>query len=403
MRIIESYLNDYKQSTKHEQSVMSDKMVKYIIGSCFKKMNRRAFHWASSDMIGFLTRVDRLPTMPSVIKPDHKLSAFLRCTTEETNKETFGQWVMTYHPSKSPAELPSLDDLLAFTAGHSDYKFDDNIETIFHSLLLSSLYAYICLTMKLKRCMNANDVGQFCNAIHLLYLLSHSNAMKAYFTDVPIAHPSFTSARHHKETVLTAVHKKLGWEWQDVGDNEDGDEDSDPQERFLEDSAGSVYRRSFMSFVDHYAALRLLERRAGHLPADEKIKLSLVAVKHPRVCYSSWKEMEGVIHKTCQDFRSTTTPNPVEGQVIITKIKGLVKESLDRAPAIFAFQRLLDIHEGIEGGDVPIYPRFQASIHCESSLAAILCQLHDVEEGSNSDLHKLFQACPSSHSSSFTP
>ena len=149
-----------------------------------------------------------------------------------------------------------------------------------------------------------------------------------------------------------------------------------------------------MSFVDHYAALRLLERRAVYLPADEMIKLSLVAVKHPKAYYSTWEQMEKVIHKTCQDFRSTTTtPNPVEGQDIINRLKGLIQESLNQAPAIVSFQVLLKQHATAQD----TLRHFPASIHCESSLATILCQIHDAPNASNLSLRELFQACSSSH------
>ena len=309
---------------------MSDKMLKYIIGSCFKKMKRRAFYWASCFMIGSLTAVDlvHVPTTLSTAKPDHKLSTFLGSTTKDTNKQTFAQWVMTYHPSKSLAELPSVDDFLTFTGGHSNYQFDHNVATTFHSLLLSSLYAYLCLAMQLHCSMEQHKkqepeakkiipgyVGSFCNAIRILYLLSHSNAMKAYFTFVklPIVRPSSAIALYYQHQVLRAVHDKLGWPLPSVDmpkANDDGDEDSDPQdscvEYFKENDVQSIYRRSFMSFVDHYAALRLLERRAVYLQPDETIKLSLVAVKHPKTYYFPWEEMEAVIHKTCQDFNYYT-------------------------------------------------------------------------------------------------
>ena len=56
-----------------------------------------------------------------------------------------------------------------------------------------------------------------------------------------------------------------------------------------------------MSFVDHYAGLRILERRSIALPADENIKLSLIGIKHPTLYYLLWEEMEKVI-EMCLDF-----------------------------------------------------------------------------------------------------
>lgn len=71
MKILESYFNEYKQSNmmKDERSSISDKMSKYVIGSCFKKMYRRAFHWASSIMVGTLTFItwDHVAPFPSVV------------------------------------------------------------------------------------------------------------------------------------------------------------------------------------------------------------------------------------------------------------------------------------------------------------------------------------------------
>ena len=50
-----------------------------------------------------------------------------------------------------------------------------------------------------------------------------------------------------------------------------------------------------MSFVDHYAGLRILERQSIALLADENIKLSLIGIKHPTLYYHLWEEMEKVI------------------------------------------------------------------------------------------------------------
>ena len=155
-----------------------------------------------------------------------------------------------------------------------------------------------------------------------------------------------------------------------------------------------------MSLVDHYAALRLLERRSHFLPVDETIKLSLIAVKHPTLRFFPWDEMEKVIHKICQDFGSTTS-NPVEGQCMIDKIKehlDRIKEYDDLGGAILPFEKLLKKHRDDLNMNEPC---FLACVHCESALAAILCRLHDIQ--GESDLHELFQACPSPHSLSFTP
>ena len=140
-------------------------MLKYIIGSCFKKMHRRAFHWALAIMIGCLNSVNSddlhvTPFSPVAIKSDYGLSIFLGTTIDDSpgsNKQTFGQWVMTYHPSKSLADLPSLNDFLTSTSGPSDYLFDQNRAAVFHTLLLSSLYAYLCLSMQLFHSMPSNQ------------------------------------------------------------------------------------------------------------------------------------------------------------------------------------------------------------------------------------------------------
>ena len=61
-----------------------------------------------------------------------------------------------------------------------------------------------------------------------------------------------------------------------------------------------------MSFVNHYAGLRILEWRSIALPADENIKLSLIGIKHPMLYYCSWEEMEKVI-ETCLDFHPSNS------------------------------------------------------------------------------------------------
>ena len=325
---------------------------------------------------------------------------------------------MTYHPDrdKRQNELPSLDDFLTPASGSSNYQFDQNIARVFHSLLLSSLYAYLCLMEQLLQSTKTakeeqirRNVGSFSNAVRILYFVSHSNAMKAYFTLVglPLLYPAYRDSGYYKNQLRYAIHTKLNLpimlEAYDYGDR-----DSDPQENYVEDfkenNALSIYRRSFMSFVDYYASLRILERRCSRLPADTTIKLSLFAVRHPKIYYFPWEEMEKVILKTCQDFRSTTTSNPVEGQDMINKIKGHLDRSEGSRTSdkvIDSFKTLLMMHRYEQILNLQPYPLFPASIHCEAFLAAILCQLLD--SVNNLELHKLFQACPSSHTSSFIP
>lgn len=427
MSILETYLNEFRRlSSQKERDSISNKMTKYLIGSCFKKMCRRAFDWPSSCMIGSLTSTDwrsDAPKFPSgiAIKPDARLSKFLRTATSSTEGgSTFGEWVMTYHPFKSGDNLPSLDDFLNFALGPSEYEFDGKIADIFLDLFLSSVYAYLSLMKRLRHYIKAKDqkniqkcVGPFSNAIRIFYLVSHSNAMKVYFahTSAPLAYPSPQASVFYKHRVDSIICKQLGWGREDVvpEDNRDWDEDWEDREReenYVEDfklkdpDIRLIYRRSFMSFVDHYAALRLLERRSLYLPKDEAIKLSLVAVKDPAPRYFPWEEMEKVILKTCQDFRGSTTSSHVqvrvEGQDMIDKIKEhLGKNKSSENTAIKPFITLLQLHDrGIQLVDSQ-YPSFPACIHCESSLAAILYQLHSSPgQDGPSDLHNLFQVCP---------
>ena len=84
------------------------------------------------------------------IKNDQRLSDFLRMNTEwpiSNNNETFGEYEMTFNPSKSLDNLASLDNFLTQALGplgSTTYVFDSNIATTFHTLLLSSLYYYLC-------------------------------------------------------------------------------------------------------------------------------------------------------------------------------------------------------------------------------------------------------------------
>jgi hypothetical protein len=411
--------------TKDERSSISDKMSKYIIGSCFKKMYRRAFNWTSTFMIANLQKFSPSPTEWSLvpitstvaIKPDRRLSTFLNATTEDRpDSKTFGQWVMTYHPGLSNGS-PSLDDFLTNASGPSDYYLDCTIAAAFQNLLVSSLYAYLCLMKRLGHFISKADdsedeirryVGAFSNATRILYLVTHSNAMKAFFTYVNLLlpYPNYSWASFNKsqvDGVISNIFTRMNWDQPDgevPETNDEGDGESYVEEfKDSEDDARLIYRRSFMSFVDHHAGLRLLERRSLYLPPEEKIKLSLIAVKHPQpVRYFPWEEMEKVIHKTCQDFRSTT-PNLIEGQDMIDKIKGHLHRIQDdeRAitdRAIANFRTLLKIHHKSKRLDDSQYPFFNNCIHCESSLAALLYQLHHTLN--ESDLYWLFQACPSS-------
>ena len=125
MGILKSYLNNFKQPglAKDSRNLLSNIMFKYIITSCFKKMYRRAFHWASCFMIKNLTGLnwEFVANFKSVtIKNDRRLSDFLRMNTEwpiSNNNETFGEYVMTFNPSKSLDNPASLDNFLTQASG----------------------------------------------------------------------------------------------------------------------------------------------------------------------------------------------------------------------------------------------------------------------------------------------
>lgn len=392
-------------------------------------MHRRAFHWTSIFMIGVLTAVDfaHVVTFPTTaINSDSRLSGFLNdLTRAEDNpgsNKTFGQWVMAYHPLKNLNQQSHINNFLTSASSTPQYAFDLKAAAAFHDLLLSSLYAYLCLLKQLKNSItNQNkeeirrSVGPFSTAVRILYLISHCNAMKAYFTYVRnpmLTKPSYQDSGYHKNlvnTAIMAVYTKLKLnEVENMVDSEDGVEDPNSQENLMEDfkenGAGLSYRRSLMSFVDHFAGLRLLERRSLNLPPLEQIKLCLVAVKHPTLRYLSWNEMEVVIRKMCQDFQLTSS-NPVklEGQEVISKIKelldGINESDLISDKAIISFKSLLANYD-VKGSN-ELNPLFPACIHCELLLVAILSQLHAAL--GNSDLHTLFQARPFSPPSSLTP
>ena len=126
--------------------------------------------------------------------------------------------------------------------------------------------------------------------------------MRAYFTFVqlPVNYPNSEISTYYKNEITAAIGTKLcdlGWIKREVEDLNDND--GDKEENYIEGSKGLdtmlVYRRALMSFVDHYAGLRILERQSIALLADENIKLSLIGIKHPTLYYHSWEEMEKVI------------------------------------------------------------------------------------------------------------
>lgn len=160
LRILESYLNEYKHSnlTRDAQSI-SNKKWRYIIGSCFQKMRRRAFQWTSLYKIGNLTSLTQLKgfKIQSGVTafPDRRLSELLNTVIEE-GKETFGEWLMTFHPTKHLGKW-SLKTFLVLASGSSEYEFDSNIANTFLDLLVSSLYAYLCFMKQLFRVKNRRN------------------------------------------------------------------------------------------------------------------------------------------------------------------------------------------------------------------------------------------------------
>jgi hypothetical protein len=199
---------------------------------------------------------DSVPKIQSVrVKTDRKLSEILRLKiTEDPNSQTFGEWLMTFNFFKSPGSSVSLDGFLTLASGppESTYDFDWNIAAIFHTLLLSSLYYYLCSMMRLKLNINTEDdntiqesVGSLCNAIRIFFLVSHSNAIKAYFTlSLQVIHPTSSFSIYYQSELRRIILDKLvilGWDKKEIntlepkGSNIGDKEDPRSQENYMED------------------------------------------------------------------------------------------------------------------------------------------------------------------------
>lgn len=221
--------------------------------------------------------------------------------------------------------------------------------------------------------------------------------MKTFFDNVKhllfLNIMSYQTSSFSRETVDASISRIYESHWQEcmspmpLGDSDDEDYEND---------AKSIYRKTSMSFVDHFASLRLLERRSVRIPVDESIKLFLISVKHPVTRYFPSKEMKKAIDETCRVVGSQEDVR-LEGPAMIDKIKihlDTIKGA--KCKVITSFQTLLKYDSGRCGETSLNYPLSLASIHCESSLAADLWQFHHCTQDSN--LRKFFQARSSLHS-----
>jgi hypothetical protein len=223
--------------------------------------------------------------------------------------------------------------------------------------------------------------------------------MKIYFTYVDsdfINTQNRDFLRNQVNFFCSVVYEKQNWEVakhkpeedkeesEENGESEENEESGDKDRREEGDSRNgeSIYRKSLMNLVDHVRSLRLLERRSIYLPKNDPIQLSLVAVKHSEMKYFPWGEMEKIIHEMCKD-----------GGVIIDKIKTHLGKTCSEDRVVKSFRTLLAHHGG--RGKAPKHnnPVFPSTIHCESSLAAILCQLYTSDGRDSSDLWQVFQVC----------
>ena len=96
-------------------------------------------------------------------------------------------------------------------------------------------------------------VGLFCNAVKLFFLVSHSNAMRAYFTFVQLLVNYLNSefSTYYKNVITAAIHTKLcdlGWIKREMEVEDSNDNDGDKEENYIEGSKGLdtmlVYRRA---------------------------------------------------------------------------------------------------------------------------------------------------------------
>ena len=93
--------------------------------------------------------------------------------------------------------------------------------------------------------------------------------MRAYFTFVqlPVNYLNSEFSTYYKSEITAAIHtelRDLGWIKREMEVEDSNDNDGDKEESYIEGSKGLdttlVYRRALMSFVDHYAGLRILEQ-----------------------------------------------------------------------------------------------------------------------------------------------
>jgi hypothetical protein len=164
----------------------------------------------------------------------------------------------------------------------------------------------------------------------------------------------------------------------------DRDPESDPESYML-------HRRWIMGMVDHFAAIRVLERVCRKLPPEAKINFSILGLNRPSIESDSWGTMVKEIQTICQDSSlvSKALERPLPDDlankainIIVNKIKeyefrnySMKKTSTQFEAAVYAFFKALISKQ-------PNKIVFSGCGHCEAILMAAIhriCNENDLD------------------------
>lgn len=430
-----------------------DKFQKYILTSCWPKMLSRAEHWISIEIITSICNIteENVTTAADfetvTIQVDRDLREFIK---GGLGQNSYIPQIMEYdiYRKKKPDESFPVDSIVNVET-HIDqnlgevYTYTSDIAVAFQHLLVSSLLSYVfrlkIVNKAVKALPNVSDLPipqlppvistafiQLLLSAQLLFVVSHSKLFKHHLkvlnTRKSLSKPTDSHAEiYAKDFETFAI-------WHACHVNKDAtlmrdievlkpatskasavsavasgapaeapitEADADEVLPESEVEVEMVYRKWIIGLVDHFAAIRVLERVSGKLSPEGKINFSILGLNRPSLPNASWDVMVGEIRSLCEDrslfsraARERLLPSDFANRVIKiieTKVKQYPDDpgkSVNKTSARFesmvysSFKKLLSTSLS---GDLPV---FTGCGHCEAILMAIIhriCNQDDLD------------------------
>lgn len=433
---IRDYMNSYMSNGDNEPPNY-ELFTRYIVATCWKKMSRRASHWASITMLKQLhTAHPEGPVFVKEIKhggKDIRLAKTI-CTLVRNDDSRFLRAVMQGVMNKDEASMteesfpvPKLHARakeIVEASSHTNSLYDVETASEFHTLLASSLVYYARSVEALNIYYSESTRNQLLSPFSLvqkvaaiqtiLYPIIYSNAfdchiaslVKSRWLSLPMnTHMSKIEGRQWEEKHIICQARSLTQKATNntasdntgdikAVDNTGATDDTDATDEYVEEGFPTTYLnvqsddcpvliKSWLKLlIKHYSAQRTMERACQQPSFKQKsVDIMLLDFKavDPKIP-PSWKSMQEIIEEAITDSDKAQAAG-----IYIQCIKDdvITNAAVNQGPHKMFFKNFANVIANNRTG------YSMSRVHCEAAIVAFASAIASGVVPQDSVLHKL--------------